>query len=564
MIRGSHSRTPSNARRRTSSLNHSRTPSSSQQINPLHNRTPSSSQHIASQQPTPHSHALDPSAVPFHTGPHTGRMATAAELRLMEERLTRLEELSQSVSVGVSSQDPGFSVSDRQRDEVARLGRNASGGPSAPPQANEHSDLKLLRTFRRLVYMGYGGAKGGQDITVQPYPGRGAWPKHPPSPLDDDAELDQARSAEDELTSGNQIRLHYGRPYTDAINQGQLRKTFRYMLSHRKRCGVPADMSSEELVARCRSTFKGWVREYTRSLSAAGRKKKRLALSRSCLAARRKRKAGSRAKASRMDRYYFLSDGSKVAKSGDPDELGRVRRGAVRADIEFAVQAPVMSDEEDEWETIETEHDVDNWSDDVIMSDGGRPGREVRRRLGIPWRSKSLISRLELLDKKRKRQPSKPILPPNRLCDLPPNFTLPSNIRRWMVAESWAEANEDACVDVSDNAGPFQGPYSVSKGAKEWGPDPDWSIYNGHNGNTSSDEGDDEERVEAAGPSSAPASRRRRREDDDEADDDDDSDEYEDMGNIGRILDSEAGWGAGEDENDDGWEDEVEGADDDS
>ncbi|KAE8240330.1 hypothetical protein A4X13_0g7854 [Tilletia indica] len=355
-------RSPSHSPTRTSSSNpqantigtrpfsSSRT-SSFSQSNPLRSRTHSStqSQNDALQGRAPSATTQSSTAAvssPTRTSSSPvqpiGRSATAADMRSLEERVLRLEE-SQSQSSSQTQPGSGVVVSqnalDRQRNAVARLGRNASGGPSAPPAPKRHIDPKIKRSFRRLVYLGYGGVKGGAEAVRLPYPGRGAWPKHPPPQAVEGSGTEHVLSAEEELTTGNQIRLHYGRRYTDAVNQNQLRKLFRYMLSHRTRCGVPADMTYEELVAQCASTFRGWVKEYTRSLSAAGRKKKQVALSRSRLASRCQRKAESRGTALRLRRYFFFSDGSKVIKSGGDDEAGRVRRGAVRADLVLVLHA---------------------------------------------------------------------------------------------------------------------------------------------------------------------------------------------------------------------------------
>ncbi|KAE8259244.1 hypothetical protein A4X13_0g1147 [Tilletia indica] len=570
----------------TSSFRHARTPFSDQQANPTRIRAASFAQNTPlrhrtlppaqSQDSALHArsslaasqNATSPIRTSSSSGQSTGRSANASELRALEERVVRLEESlsharsqSQSGSGDAASQSTTFSPSDRQRTALARLGRNASGGPSAPPVAKQHASSKLLRSFRRLVYLGYGGVKGAAELVRQPYPGRGAWPKHPPSQADEDAGVDPVLSTEDELTSGNQIRLDYSRRFLDAVNQKQLRKTFQYMLSHRKRCGVPVDMTLEELIAQCASTFKGWVKEYTRSLSAAGRKKKKLALTLSCLSSRRKRKADSRAKAMRLRRYFFFSDGTKILKSGSAEELSRVSRSAVRADLEFAVQDVAISDEEDEWEPLEPNHgkgpigvrDELDWSEDELLSEGegGQRGRKVRRRVGIPWRSACLLEVFALLDRKRTRQPDKPILPPTRLRQLPTNFTLPSTVRRWMVAESWAEEHKDCCGDVSDNAGPFQGPYSVASAAKAWGGDPDWTIYN-----PVQDDGDvdGEQDVGVAGSSTAGVSNVQGG-----ASEDDEGDE--DPERIGPLLDLESGWGGSRQQ--EAWEDDDEDVEDD-
>ncbi|CAD6921899.1 unnamed protein product, partial [Tilletia controversa] len=302
-IGGAHIRTPSSAAR--AFVSHTRTLSASSSTQPathhsrqgtetvLRRRTLS----VSGSGPLPgDSGAHDVSAagsqsrnvvaarVSASTPQQTGRVASASDLRAIEARLTRLEESS-----------------------------------------HEASTIKLH--FRRLVYLGYGGVKTGAELVRQPYPDRGSCPKHPPSRIDDEEEADDAG-----LTSGNQIRLHLIRPYKDPVNQGQLRKTFRFMLSHRKQCGVPPEMSPEELVASCASTFKGWVREYTQSLTASGQKKKRESQSRARLSASRKRKAGGRSKALRLHRYCYFSDGSKVAKPSKkqgPVEAANVRRGAV-------------------------------------------------------------------------------------------------------------------------------------------------------------------------------------------------------------------------------------------
>ncbi|KAE8255154.1 hypothetical protein A4X13_0g3141 [Tilletia indica] len=108
-----------------------------------------------------------------------------------------------------------------------------------------------------------------------------------------------------------------------------------------------------------------------------------------------------------------------------------------------------------------------------------------------------------------------------------------------MVAQSWAEANEDCCADVSDNAGPYQGPYSVTKDAKAWGIDPDWTVYNPNN---DGEEGSDEEE-NLPGASNG----RRGMSDDDDEDPDD----------VQRILDLESGWN-GQDDPEDLEEDDLE------
>ncbi|KAE8184547.1 hypothetical protein A4X06_0g8453 [Tilletia controversa] len=527
-------------------VSHSRSLSNSQPT--AHERTPSRSSAFPATQPTAHERTSSSSrsgAPPnSQQSQHSGRTASAADYRALEERVAILEESTRSAarSEVAEAQDSEFAPSVRQRKELNQLSRNASGGPSAPPVAKVH-DCKIYRHFRRLVHIGYGGVRGGRSIVKLPYPRRGAWPKHPPSQSISTTGAEQDGIAEDELTSGDQIRLDYARSYTDPVNQRQLRSTFRYMLAHRQRCGVPVDMSLEDLIAKCATTFNGWVIEYTRSLSSAGRQKKKVALKRSCHSARRKRKAGSRAKALRLHRYSFLSDGAKVAKTNQADEARRVRLGAVRADVEFTVQPCAMSDEEDEWEVIENGKAPVRPSNDSSdaegdgLSDGGRPGRHVRRRVGIEWRSSCLISKLEELDKKRSRQPSKPILPPNRLRPLPQGFTLPSSVRRWMVARSWADANEDSCEHVSDNAGPFRGPYSVTTGAKDWGQDPDWTIY---------DRDEDDEGTESGGANHGENGTGGRR--DGPLRRDEDSSDEGATRETQRLLDAETGWGGSGDE----------------
>ncbi|CAD6915286.1 unnamed protein product [Tilletia controversa] len=452
---------------------------------------------------------VEPSPLHASTATHTGqtastthvRSASAAHLRSLEERVASVEEqLRASSGSNVASQSTPFSTTPRQRKELSRLGRNPNGGPSAPPISKKQSHTKLRRHFRRLVYVGYGSVRGGKNIVRLLYPTRGSWPRHASSSQSISASASgETQTAEEELTSGNQLRLHFGRPYNDPINQTQLRSYFKYMLAHRHRCGVPADMTLEELIVVCATTFDGWATAYTRSLSSAGRRMAEAAKARACHAARRARKATARAGALRLHRYYFFSDGAKVPKTpNDAEESRHVRRGAVRADVEFAAQPCVMSDEEEEDEPAD---------DDSSDNDGMEPDR-VRRRVAVEWRSACLVTRLEGLDKKRKRQPYKRILPPTKLRTLPPGFTLPSSIRRWMVARSWAEQNQDDCVDVSDNAGPFQGPYSVTNGAKDWGEDPDWSMISQPNQLDDEENGDDD--VLAGGSSSSSSSRRRR------------------------------------------------------
>ncbi|KAE8182806.1 hypothetical protein CF336_g8409 [Tilletia laevis] len=496
-IGGAHIRTPSSAAR--AFVSHTRTLSASSSTQPathhsrqgtetvLRRRTLS----VSGSGPLPgDSGAHDVSAagsqsrnvvaarVSASTPQQTGRVASASDLRAIEARVTRLEENSQSSSGGGASQESAFSASESQRSELTLLGRNASGGPSAPPEPKGHEASTIKLHFRRLVYLGYGGVKTGAELVRQPYPDRGSWPKHPPSRIDDEEEADDAG-----LTSGNQIRLHLIRPYRDPVNQGQLRKTFRFMLSHRKQCGVPPEMSPEELVASCASTFKGWVREYTQSLTASGQKKKQESQSRARLSASRKRKAGGRSKALRLHRYCYFADGSKVAKPSKkqgPVEAANVRRGAVRADLEFAVQLYAMA---------------------TRKTNRQRPTSPTKPAGPMMVSAMSLVEKLEQLEKQRARvrKPAKPILPPTRQATVPLNFTLPSTIRRWMVAKSWAEANKDACLDVSDNAGPFQGKYSVTTGPKEWGPDPDWELKEETGANRNDRDEDEDEDLDLLG-----------------------------------------------------------------
>ncbi|KAE8240329.1 hypothetical protein A4X13_0g7853, partial [Tilletia indica] len=105
--------------------------------------------------------------------------------------------------------------------------------------------------------------------------------------------------------------------------------------------------------------------------------------------------------------------------------------------LEFAIQVIAMSDEEDEWEPLEASQggrirsstfegapDEIGWSDDEVLVEGGQPGRAVRRRVGIPWRSQCLIDLFEVLDKKRTRQPDKPILPATHCGGEPDHATI--------------------------------------------------------------------------------------------------------------------------------------------
>ncbi|KAE8229799.1 hypothetical protein CF326_g5221 [Tilletia indica] len=407
----------------------------------------------------------DPSDPPAPNRDSQGNVALSLDSYVaIMNRLSELEARQDaSESSQGSSQSSNLSLpTESQAEALSQLQMNAQAGPSAPPVSHVHRHSEILTNWRRIIYARAGIIDTATHIWELEWPRASMWPKHPATYEADDSEPVAAGLPGGQVLI-RQLRANFAKPFRHEVNQSQFRPTWTYMLSNRRAFGIPVDMTREQLVKICAVTFEGWQRKYRESQTPEGRARREAATKRSVAASRTKRKADSRRDALQMNQFFFFNNGSKTKRSGATSahkrstqtaasDLPAARRGAVRADVEFAVQTIAMSDEDDDWEDF-----------------GDGTGREARRRLGVPWRSAELIAKLEEGDKRRMRNRQLTIFPPKAYKDLPVSFVLPSNVRRWMVSESWATAHPSACLDVSDNAGPYKGPFAVARGQKEWG-----------------------------------------------------------------------------------------------
>ncbi|KAE8223555.1 hypothetical protein CF319_g3419 [Tilletia indica] len=386
--------------------------------------------------------------------------ALEAENRRLHQALER-EELEETTS------QPG---SRGQNAALSELCLNAAAGPSAPPRAPAHSDNDLFWNFRRVCYERAGiDHQSRTEIWQLPRPRSNRhWPTHPSTYEGED---DEPRNADNDGVL--LLRPNFEESYMHASNKVQFDSVIKYLLAHRKSCKVPPDMTLAELRTKCRRTFDGWKYQYGLSLTPEGRARQQAAKARARVNSKQSRKCNGRSSALGLKRFVHFSNGSKMERPSDPATILRVRRGAVRADIEFAMQNKVMSPDEKIWE-----------------ENPEGEGRWVVRALILEWRSRTLNEKVVQADKKRIVNDLYVRLPPLHKETLPADFKLPSNFRRWMVDEEWAKANPDAVSDVSINAGPFGNcPFAVSTGAEDWGPS---NIRSEHSDDDENDQEDND------------------------------------------------------------------------
>ncbi|KAK0518476.1 hypothetical protein OC834_007719 [Tilletia horrida] len=389
-----------------------------------------------------------------------------AENNALQQKINDL----QSQLAENSSPSP-FAPTQNQEIALAERQVNPAAGPSAPrPRKIKKKNTEILTNFKRLVRARMG-ISSRADIWLVTYPdNNSAWPLHPADyePGHGEAVVAFGPDGEDNrrVQLVKQTRFNFEYPFTHLINQRQVRPILRHMLSDRAAYGVPADMTIERLNTLAAIPFKWWRRRYKNNGSDVGRVKQKLHNERAFISTRKNRKATSRAEALGMKKWIFLSDGTKLARITN-DNTHRVY-----ADIEFGVDPFAQSPDEVEWIRYDDE-----------------TGRKVRRRSALAWRSKGLVEKLEEGDVKRATRPQVELVSPTSYFELPPNFALPSSVRRWMVSRSFQMAHPEACLNVSDNAGPFSGAFKVASGPKEWGED---YVLPGVSGNSES-AGEDEE-----------------------------------------------------------------------
>ncbi|KAE8228981.1 hypothetical protein CF326_g6064 [Tilletia indica] len=364
-----------------------------------------------------------------------------------ENRRLREEVLEREGSEEPMSQPGGRS----QQAALSELCLNAAAGPSAPPSSRAHSDNDLFWNFRRVCYERAGiDHQSKTEIWQLPRPrSHRHWPTHPPNYEGED---DEPRNADDD--GFLLLRPNFAESWMHPSNKEQFDSVLKYLLAHRKSCKVPPDLTLAQLRTRCRRTFDGWKYQYGLSQSEEGRARQSAAKDQARVNSKKGRKCSGRSSALGIKKFVHFSNGSKVERPSDPSTVLRVRRGAVRADIEFAMQNKVMSPDEKIWE-----------------ANPEGEGRWVVRALILEWRSRTLNEKMMQADKKRIVNDQYVRLPPLRKANLPADFKLPSDFRRWMVDEEWARSNPEAVSEVSINAGPFGNcPFAVSTGAEDWGP----------------------------------------------------------------------------------------------
>ncbi|KAE8227925.1 hypothetical protein CF326_g7161 [Tilletia indica] len=337
------------------------------------------------------------------------------------------QQLMESMRAIVSHQQDSSSGSNPSSSSniPADVAFSASSGPIAAPGGRKHYLARIRRSWRRLLEQKMG------DGRKRPYEynwptSMSAWP----------VRLVRGRDGEPDREV-RYLRLNYSKPYKHEDNQGQLRPLFSYLLTHRQQNGVPANMTREELVSMMAVSFNYLRRQNRLRASRSGRAQAAKEKTRSQLHARKRTKRKGRMDALNVRNEVKFADGSVVGRTdGAKAELYR-RRYDMRADIEFAVQTLVHSPE-----TTETER-----------TRGGE--RVVARPLHMEWRSRNLNRVLHTLDDEAIRVRPYLVRECQAVFQLPSTFRLPSTVRRWMVSSEWQERHPNACLDVSDNAGPF-------------------------------------------------------------------------------------------------------------
>ncbi|KAE8240509.1 hypothetical protein A4X13_0g7767 [Tilletia indica] len=320
---------------------------------------------------------------------------------------------------------------------------SALRGPTAPPGKKKHLYSRLRRSFRTMVEAKMGGGKKKPYEYEWPT-SASSWPRRTVRGKDgrEDREI-------------MLLRINWAKTYMDESNQVQLRPVYDVLLRYRKDYGVPAAMTREELITYLGKSFTNWVKEHKLRQTSKGRQQIAREKARSKLHASRRTKRTGRTQASCVLSTVRYADGSTLARTQENKSTISVERCLdLRADVEFAVQIAVHSPDETTTET---------------MPNGET--RVVLRPLFVPWRSRQLIEVLHGFDKSLKVRRQRETRACRATFDLPVNFRLPSTIRRWMVSSDYAEKYPEACVNVSDNAGPFdeESSFRVIGSKKAWG-----------------------------------------------------------------------------------------------
>ncbi|KAE8226868.1 hypothetical protein CF326_g7641 [Tilletia indica] len=377
----------------------------------------------------------------------------AAEVASLRRRLDEMEARQAQLEENVSASSRPASTAQRtssSRSPLRQLNLNTGGGPSAPPTRKQQQHRTIHTSFRTLAEI-RSGIRGSKTKIHQLQAPRNLrdLPLHPVSYTPRPEEpVRSVRSASQGTATrrAQMLRLNLDLAYEHAFNQTQLNALYHHMMHNRDEFGVPASMTVEKLKRLCKTSFKNWRKAKRRSPEAAKKLQER-----TVRYARQDRKAASRSNAMDMGKHLRFADGTTLPFSVENVD-GSASHGA-RADIDFACQRRCMSPEVDATEE----------------KDNGEQ-RQIRIRVPVPWRSKELIRTLEDADEERDTNPLRHSRPgTDQEVETEDDLILPSSIRRWMVSEEWMMQNEDACRDVSDNVGPYEGPFAVASGPKAWG-----------------------------------------------------------------------------------------------
>ncbi|KAL9935284.1 hypothetical protein V8E36_005632 [Tilletia maclaganii] len=325
-------------------------------------------------------------------------------------------------------------------------------GPSAPPQPSRRANRATCTSIRRLFYYRAGIGPGSKArIWELPVPRNNhEWPVHPLDYQREDGIEPWTSRVGPNGVAEEHVKMFRG-DLTQSIysnfNAPQVFPICRYAMANKAAFGMRDDMTWEQLMALINKIWKGWQRQHK-----THKPKREEVNKRAAIASRQARKGLVRWVALGLSSFCHFANGSKLPRPKDPSDSVKVRGTATLADLEFATLNLVQSPEEIEYEQ----------RDDGIRI-------QCRRRYGLSFRSAELVAALEKGDLNRESQPTKPILPPVEYFSLPSDFTLPSTVRRWMVSKTFADAHPHACRRVSDNAGPYVGPFAVAHGPLEWG-----------------------------------------------------------------------------------------------
>ncbi|KAL9934795.1 hypothetical protein V8E36_006570 [Tilletia maclaganii] len=315
-------------------------------------------------------------------------------------------------------------------------------GPAAPPEPSSHSYSRLRAEFRALLEFFMDCIEVGlRPWQIKRPTSQRGWPM---------------RTVHGENGEAPSLvrctRPAWDEGWMSRTNQAECRPLIDMMLAQRGAHGVPAEMTREQLVRVLASTFNHYRREFRDAASEAGRLKKQRIKKRSVVSSRLKGKHKKRLVSLGLNRVVRFADGTQVVRTRATAATLRARKDKRRADLEFAAQVRAQSPFVDGHGVLPNGERCDIW---VPMH--------------VPWRSRDLIEVLHNADANSARRPAIHVGECQVTVALPEGFRLPSSIRRWMVASDWAEDHPEACADVSDNAGPFEGEFKVAAGPEEWG-----------------------------------------------------------------------------------------------